>query len=262
MFSRNSLLELKEALSALLFPRTCTFCDERLSEAGDSLLCNACLESIHAVAPPFCEGCGLPLPGIIGEEARYCGRCLSDPPTYGRARYGVQYEGPVRDAMVKFKYSRALHMGRGLSVLLLDAFYRHFQQGDFDFIVPVPMHRRRLVQRGFNQAAVLAERISRRILTPIDRTSLIKTKDTPPQVGLPRSQRIKNLKNAFAVSHPEKIRDRRILLIDDVATTGSTVNECSRTLLKAKAASVDALVLALRLAPSPGSVQEVETDQS
>jgi ComF family protein len=188
-----------------------------------------------------------------------CGRCLTDPPPYRRARYGVRYEGELRKALVRFKFYGDLHAGRALSELMIETFGRYFEPKEFDLIFPVPIHQKRLLQRGFNQTVVMAERLSSASGIPLDRRSLRKIKDTPPQVGLPRPERIKNLKGSFGVSRSHRIRDASVLIVDDVATTGSTIREASKTVMRAGAARVDALVLGLR--PEPGSVPVVQPQQ-
>jgi ComF family protein len=235
----------KKALSALFFPRMCSFCDSP-DIGNEPSLCDKCRDSIRFLNDSVCDVCGLPLPGLATSGGSTCGRCMTKPPRYSRARYGVYYEGPVRDALVRFKYNAALHICLGLSELLAQSFHRNFDKSEFDVIVPVPIHLNKLRHRGFNQTLLLATRLSAEIGVPVHRTSLMKVKDTPPQVGLPRAERLKNLKGAFTVFKPALIRDKRVLLVDDVATTGSTIGECAKTISAGKASSVDVLVLALR----------------
>ncbi len=242
---RAGLSFVQRALSDLFFPRTCAFCDSP-DTGNDSCLCNDCTDSVRFLSDSLCGTCGMPVPGIAGQEAAVCGRCLTRPPRYGRARYGTHYERLVREALVRFKYHAALHSGRGLSVLLIRSFYRYFEKSEFDVIVPVPIHRKRLIRRGFNQSLVLAQRLSADTGIPINRTALKKVKDTLPQVGLTRRERIENLKGSFGVSNPAVLLGKRVLLVDDVATTGSTIAECAKVIAAAKAARVDVLVLALR----------------
>lgn len=241
------------SLAELIYPRVCSFCDGTDPISPDFCICDSCAEAIQEIAEPLCEICGLPVPGLRDGGARSCGRCLSNPPAFGRARYGLRYKGAVRDAVVRFKYAGFLYVGRTLSELFVQAFERHFDRGEFDLIIPVPVHGKRLIRRGFNQSVILAERLSFRTTIPLDRVSLRKTKDTIPQVGLPKKRRTENLRNSFGISRPERIRGRRILLIDDVATTGSTIAEASRALIRGKASRVDALVLAVNLEPLPRS---------
>ncbi len=245
MISLDSIVSIKEALLDTLFPRTCVFCDSG-RVAPKSFLCCECSQSIRVISHPFCSQCGLPIPGLALQADGLCGRCLSSPPPYTRARYGVYYEGPLREALIHFKYYSALNVGDTLSDVLIAAFERHYDSKEFDVIVPVPVHSKRLFQRGFNQAVILAAKLSAKTMLPLDRRSLIKVKDTPPQARLPRTQRIKNLRRSFGVLDPVNVRKKNVLLIDDVATTGSTIAEATKTILKAGAARADALVLALR----------------
>jgi ComF family protein len=134
-----------------------------------------------------------------------------------------------------------------MSQILTEAFRRHFRPADFDLIVPVPIHRRRLIHRGFNQVVVLAKKLSKDTDIPLDRTSFKKIKDTPPQVGLTRPARVKNLRGSFGIQRSNRIRDRKVLLVDDVATTGSTIAEAAKAIMRGGAARVDVLVLAVRM---------------
>jgi ComF family protein len=157
-----------------------------------------------------------------------------------------------------------------LSQILTEAFRRHFQPTDFDLIVPVPIHRRRLIHRGFNQVVVLAKKLSQDTGIPLDRTSFKKIKDTPPQVGLTRPARVKNLRGSFGIQRSNRIRRRNVLLVDDVATTGSTIAEAAKTIMRGGAARVDVLVLAVRMEVSrpteyhgtPATSEQLITDKS
>jgi len=257
----REISELADALSDVLFPPTCNFCESDADVDADSFLCGSCQKQVREIIPPFCNTCGLPFHGLTGSSAGYCGRCLAHPPAYETARCAVAYEGVLRDSLVRFKYYGALHLSRTLSDILIRAFHRYFDPTHYDLIIPIPIHRKRLAVRGFNQALLLAERLSSHTGIPLDRTTFGKTRDTPPQVGLSRHERVKNIRGSFAVSNPARIRDRRILLVDDVITTGSTIAEAAVTLRRGKASSVSALVLALRIGlpddpapPDPPSV--------
>ncbi len=171
---------------------------------------------------------------------------------------------------LRFKFAGALHVATALSQILIEAFRRHFQPADFDLIVPVPIHRRRLIHRGFNQVVVLAEKLSQDTGIPLDRTSFKKIKDTPPQVGLTRPARVKNLRGSFGIQRSNRIRGRKVLLVDDVATTGSTIAEAAKTIMRGGAARVDVLVLAVRMEVSrpaeyhatPATSEQLITDKS
>jgi len=249
MISLDSIFSIKESLLDTLFPRRCVFCDSARVETK-SFLCGECRESIRVISRPFCSQCGLPTPGLALQSNGLCGRCLSAPPPYMRARYGVYYEGQLREALIRFKYYAALSLGNTLSDALTAAFHRHYEATEFDVIIPVPVHRKRLFKRGFNQAVILAAKLSSKAMLPLDRRSLIKLMDTVPQARLPKAERVKNLRNSFGILDNGNVREKRILLVDDVTTTGSTITEATKTLLKAGASQVDALVLALRTGDS------------
>ncbi len=139
-------------------------------------------------------------------------------------------------------------MSRTFAALAIEVFHSYFSVTEFDLIVPVPMSNRRLLARGFNHSALIAARLSSQTKIPVERRALRKAKETPPQARLTRVERLKNVRGSFGIKRPENIRDRRILLVDDVATTGSTIAEASRLLIKkGKAESVDCLVLGLRI---------------
>lgn len=239
------LEQLKGALSDLFLPPACGICDGTEEVEPHSFLCRACRSLVLEVEPPMCLTCGLPVPGVAFSDAGICGRCMKTPPPYGRTRYGLYYQGPVRDALLRFKYSGGLYASRPLARLLVEAFARHFDPDEFDVIVPVPVHRSRLISRGFNQVVILSERLARKTGIPLDRRSLVKTRRTIPQVGLEREKRLKNLSGSFGISRADRVKNRRVLLVDDVATTGATIAEASKALLKGRAARVDALVLCM-----------------
>lgn len=251
MAFRLALTDLTRALADLAFPRTCSFCEAGVPLAEGQVLCPECRAALRQIAPPFCQKCGLPVQLLRGDSPEFCGRCLSSPPAYAMARYGFSYEEALRTAILRFKYYGVLSLGPALATLLIEAFDRHLDRHAYDVILPMPIHRRRLVERGFNQAALLADRLAATTGVPIDKTSFRKVKDTPPQVGLTESQRAANLRGSFAVASPERLKDRRILLVDDVCTTGSTIAHAARTISRAKPTRIDVLVLALRI-PSGG----------
>jgi ComF family protein len=251
MAFRLGLTALTRALADLVLPRTCSFCEKTVAPAADQVLCPECRDALREIAPPFCQKCGLPVQTLGHEGPELCGRCLSSPPAFGIARYGFSYEEALRVAILKFKYYGVLSLGPTLADLLVAALEKHFDRDAYDLIVPMPIHPRRLVERGFNQAVVLADGLSAATGIPVDRTSFRKAKDTPPQVGLSESQRAANLRGSFTVSRPERLKGRDILLLDDVCTTGSTIEHAARTISRVAPAKLDVLVLALRI-PSGG----------
>jgi len=237
------LKEILTGIADLIFPPRCAACGNLL-ERHDSLpFCPSCLEGIHFIRSPLCHRCGVPFPVSDGDD-HLCGDCLIAEKPYAVARSVGRYEDTLLTAIHRFKYRGKTGIGEVLGGLMADFAGRIWDMRVFERIIPVPLHRNRLRERGFNQAVILARNISKRFDIPLDFTSLRREIFTPPQVGLGKEARSANVHNAFTVSHPERIAGRKILLVDDVYTTGSTLEECSRVLIRAKAETVALLTLA------------------
>lgn len=202
---------------------------------------------IPLAASPCCSRCGVPF-RTRGDRNHVCGRCLTVPPAFEVARAVTIYDAsepaqqPLKSVLQRYKYNRDVALAAPLGQLLRRGC--PFDLADYDLVLPVPLHLSRLRWRGFNQAALLARRIVAGTRLPVDVFSLERARATQPQVELDEKERRRNVAAAFRVSRPERIRNRRVLLVDDVYTTGSTVNECSFTLRAAGARRVDVLVLA------------------
>jgi len=170
-----------------------------------------------------------------------CQPCLQRPPVYDRAWTLYPYRPPLQEAICALKYRNGFGLAKPLAALTIGALPREV---DADVIVPVPLHPSRLRARGFNQSLLIADRLGRHLGRPVSATDLIRTIATEPQTSLPRSKRIGNLRRAFTVRHADVFGGRSVLLVDDVFTTGTTLNECAKALRTAGATSVSALTLA------------------
>ena len=233
---------LAHSLADLVLPPVCLSCHEPL--ASNDALCPCCWSQVSFIRPPLCDRLGIPMPfdtgGIMISAA-----ASAYPPVYGRARAVASYDGLMRDLVQSFKFHDR-HDARRLFVRWLSE-----AGGDLlreaDTIVPVPLHRLRLLSRRFNQAAILECELAKKNGLNFAPGILVRKRRTPRQVGLTSLERRKNVAGAFLVSEPnrEKLRGRRIVLIDDVITTGATVNACARALLRGGAANVDVLTLAI-----------------
>lgn len=230
----------RRVLDAVLPPR-CMKCGEVL--VGESGLCPDCWRSISWLAPPCCACCGQPFP-FDGGPGTLCGSCLQKHPAYDRARAVFRYDQNSRDMIIGFKHADRTEgvpafagwMARvGIELL-----------GDAELIVPVPLHWTRLAARRFNQAGLLAQALGRIAARPVEPQALERRRATSSQGRLGRLARFRNLKGAIAVAPRQAaaVENRRILLIDDVITTGATVDSAARALLSAGARSVDVLALA------------------
>lgn len=198
---------------------------------------------IRFIAPPLCPCCGIPLTGA--GACHLCGDFLLMRPSYTIARAVAWYESVLLDAIYAFKYKGKVTTGEILGKIMADHVYSGFSAADYSLIVPIPLHPKRLQERKFNQAVILARVISKRLSIPLDFTALRRHVFTQPQVGLGKDQRTTNVLGAFAVTNEKKIGGHRIILVDGVYTTGSTVRECAGVLMEHGAQEVAVLTLAM-----------------
>lgn len=221
-------------LLSIIYPSRCPVCSDSSDQWTYAPICNACWSEIKRYSGPSCMICALP---VSSEHARTCGQCIRKTPPFSKILpYGL-YEGVLAEAIHQFKFYGVRRLSQPLGNLLL-----HLDIPPADGIVPVPMSKKGLIKRGFNQSLLLSRVIEKRTRTPLFMNSLFKIKDTPPQIGLSARERLTNLKNAFEVRG--NLKGLCLLLVDDVITTGATVRECSRTLMKAGAKKVTVLSLA------------------
>jgi ComF family protein len=222
----------------LVLPPSCLGCREVIDRPG---LCAACWRRLTFLAPPWCSCCGLPFEQAIGDGA-ICAACAGDAPDFDRARAALAYDDASRPLLLAFKHGDRLE-GVATFAGWLNAAARDCL-ADADLIAPVPLHRWRLWARRYNQAAELARALSRRSAVACDPCLLLRRRRTNSQGGLSAAGRRRNVAGAFALRQGADIAGRRILLVDDVFTTGATLNGCARVLKRAGAARVDCAVLA------------------
>jgi ComF family protein len=227
-------------------PPLCPACRDPVD---DNALCAACWSKLSFISRPFCERLGIPFaydpgPGLLSMEA------IADPPAYHRARAAVRYDDVARALVHAFKYGDRLDLGPMMGRWVATAGREILAEADA--LVPVPLHWRRLWTRRFNQSAALAEQVSRTSGVAVTHGALKRVKATAHQVGLSRPERAVNVQGAFRVPAEGKVdvSGRRLVLVDDVLTSGATVDACARALLRAGAASVDVLVFARVVAPA------------
>lgn len=214
----------------LLYPRHCLLCGgQTVAEAG---LCAACLEELP-VNRYACRRCALPLP--VESSQPLCGRCLQTTPAFDSVWSAYRYEQPLVWMIQQLKFDAKLYMGSLLAELAMQCLPN--TPVEADCLIPVPLHAKRLRQRGYNQSELLAKYIGRALHLPVDRHSCRKTRSTPAQTGKTAAQRRRNVRDAFSFENSKGYR--HVLLLDDVVTTGSTVNEIAGLMKNAGVERVD-----------------------
>jgi len=200
------------------------------------------MESFVPVTSPYCSICGIPFAGV--GENHCCSGCMTKRPAFDIARAPFVYEGGVKELLHSFKYTPKPHLRKPLALLITNGLEKCSGEVTPDMIVPVPLHRKKIRQRGFNQAILLGEMISKDWKIRLERNVLQRIRWTEPQVNLSGDDRRKNVIGAFAIAPGISLTGNSILLIDDVFTTGSTLNECAKTLKNAGAEKVYAVTVA------------------
>lgn len=218
----------KETILNILFPRRCPVCGEIVKPAG-SLICTACFRELSFVRSPVCKKCGKE---IVNETMEYCDDCASHRHAFEYGVALVNYNETARKSMVQIKYKNKREYLDFYGAALVARHEKTIRRMQVDAIVPIPVHRSRMRNRGFNQAEVLGEIISDRLEIPMENGILKRMKRTLPQKELSAAERLKNLSGAFQAGEiPAGIRS--VLLVDDIYTTGSTIEACSRVLRQA-----------------------------
>ncbi|MEE8430458.1 MAG: ComF family protein [Candidatus Desulfatibia sp.] len=275
--TRNILSRLTGVIKDVLFPAQCLVCgaffhhdlqnksclSAEVLQAGTApdfekvmapFLCRVCSKDFVAAVSPMCTVCGIMFQSREGED-HICGECLTSPKLFGMARSLGAYERALMAVIHRMKYAGKVQVARPLGKLLFFAFIRYWGISRIDLVIPVPLHASKIRKRGFNQSfllvrgwASMAEALKIELpFIKVDGRIFIRKRWTEPQTGLDKKKRLKNIKNAFGVSESAKMEGKRILLVDDVYTTGATVNECAKVLLGAGARRVDVLTLAQAL---------------
>lgn len=215
-------------LTDALFPRRCPVCHDIVLPKGE-LICPGCVSRLHFIKAPFCHKCGKEIPGELEE---YCYDCSKHHRSFEYGRALVSYTDVARDSMVKIKYkNKREYLDFYIEAIVL-RYGKVITNMKADALVPIPVHPSRLRVRGFNQAGILAEGIGKKLGIPVRQDLLFRTRKTAPQKSLTPQERLKNLERAFEAGEiPRDIRS--VILVDDIYTTGSTMEACTRVLKKA-----------------------------
>ena len=229
----------------LLYPRNCLVCEHTvLPEGQKGVVCPSCRSEAKFISPPCCDRCALPFPGAIDTHF-VCGYCKDLKFHFSRTYAVCRAEGVVRTCIHRFKYSREIYFARHLEEWFVEGAVRWAIDWSLvDALVPVPLYSRKLREREFNQAEYLARALSRAVGKPVLNGHLRRDRDTGTQTKLDARHRAENLRDAFSCRQGEALEGKRLVLVDDVFTTGATVDGCAKVLRRAGVAEVWVLVLA------------------
>lgn len=239
MSHTDAALSLWNATLNLLLPPRCAGTGAVVDAPG--MLSPGFWQELSFIDAPFCGHCGLPF-GFQAALGTLCAACIDFPPVFNRARAAVAYNDASRKLVIDFKYGDRLHAVQTFAPWLLRAGAEMLE--NTDIILPVPLHRLRLWQRRYNQSALLGSELAKRAGKSFAPDGLTRLRHTPKQKGLSRKERLGNVKNAFAVNPACAIKGKTVMIVDDVFTSGATLNECARTLKKAGADKVFVLTIA------------------
>jgi competence protein ComFC len=220
----------------ILFPETCPVCQHPAKDHYTAPICPDCWQAVSPYEGPMCRRCGTPL---VSDASTICGECLAHEPAFSCARSFGLYEGVLKKTISLLKFYGIRRLSRPLSDVMLN-----MKIPETDIVIPVPLHEKRLKKREFNQSALIARYLAESKGIKVVLNSLVKIRDTMPQVGLSSQERKKNIKGAFSVENNSFITGKDIVLVDDVVTTGATVRECSKVLKKAGARDIYVITLA------------------
>jgi ComF family protein len=226
-----------------LLPASCAYCRSSISASNVPYFCSSCWADFALMQGPVCPSCGRSFESpeaLSHSPGHLCHGCRAKPPLFDQALAIGHFEGPLREAIHQYKYRPCRALGRPLGQWMADKIRLI---ADIDMVIPIPLHRTRLKQRGFNQALLLADCVSKCHHLPLSYDNLLRVRPTRPQVELCEAERIKNVAGAFALCQPSLLVDKSLLLVDDVFTTGATMHECASVLKGAGARRVTALTL-------------------
>jgi ComF family protein len=238
-----SLAQVLNDLSEVIFPPQCLGCAEIMHQPNGQIFCPTCEEKVKFINGNICPICGTTFPDSPA-ESHLCGNCLEKKPYFSLARAIFSYENIILNAIHQFKYKRHMSIGETLASFMADYNFPDVNYADYSLIIPVPLHIKRLRERGFNQSLILARAIGKSRQIPVNFSLLKRNKFTLTQTGSNKKERQQNVRRAFEVIDKNKIAGENIIIIDDVYTTGATANECAKILMRAGARNVTVLTLA------------------
>jgi len=238
-----------DSLASILFPAPCAICGQTLITASRVPVCTPCLDELERIPDPMCACCGRPLVAAAGQantttrvELR-CRLCRTGFYAFDRARSFAVYNSELSEAILLLKYEQVTSLADWFGARLAEIALEAAPEWRADVVVPVPLHSDRRRERGYNQAELIAKPVARRLKLRLDANLLVRTKPRPPQLVLSRAEHWKSVRGAYATREGMKIDNLRVLLLDDVLTTGATLDACSRALKRAGASAVFGLTV-------------------
>jgi ComF family protein len=244
---KTEIFELIRSFLNLIFPTVCLACGEILPNYDEELyglpVCSPCKSRVNLLKGPCCSLCSTPFKSPVA-ISHLCPRCEERRPYFDRLLAPFLYEGILRDVVARFKYGRTGKEGKALGQVMGRFLKESYLQREGALMVPIPLHPRREMERGFNQTSILAKGIRDCLPVTMAEGVLVRTVDTKSQTGMGQREREANVRGAFEVRYKVRVKGKEVILVDDVATTGSTLNEASRVLKRAGAKRVICLVLA------------------
>ncbi len=225
------------AVLRLLYPPRCLVC----GSLSEEVLCRGCFAQLKFIKPPMCDLCGKPY-DELAHAAPICSDCRNTKRWFDRCRCAVRYEGVAREMIHKFKYGGERRLASEMARLMVEILNDFPLQ--IELVIPVPLHSKRLRERGFNQSELIAELLSERVNVPMNSSLLIRIRETKPQFDLEPRERLNNVRGAFELVEASAVTGKVVLIVDDVMTVGATLNECARALRKGKPRAVYAAAFA------------------
>ena len=246
---RSGLAEARDAVVSIVFPAACRICERLLTRASRIPICDNCLGSFAPLPEKICVTCGRPLEAypLREGEALLCPACKTGQYEFDRARSYAIYEGALIRAIVLLKFEEMTPLGHWFGERLAELVRRGEEELAADVVVPVPLHRQRQRERGYNQADLIARPLARRLGLPCRPVLLVRTKPRPDKLHLSLEERWSSVRGAFAAKPGSRVDNLRVLLVDDVMTTGATLDACARALRQAGARTVIGLTVARAL---------------
>lgn len=232
-----------EALLNIIYPEDvkCIFCNEELMGFNDYPFCKHHKEQFQFIMGYTCIRCGRQINSEEHSHQKRCKYCIGEPMYYKNAITMTYYEGPIKHLLYKLKYGHQTYVTKFIARMM----YEKIESDEYDYIIPVPIHKKREIKRGFNQSYLIAKHLSKLSVIQVEKDIISKTQNTPYLSKLSKEERKEILKQAFKITRTSKIKNKRLLLIDDIFTTGATVNAISKELSKLEPKSITVITFAV-----------------